>query len=105
MLNIQFDLVQVHEVAQYIWDHNPAVKMWPGGPTSPIDVVNIILEHGKTTAIRNMTNDDDSWTSWSQGGGYLLVFTNDVNDTVEVGVFLDPSIGKQNQYVRLFADN
>lgn len=103
-MRMTYNRYQVMAAAQYIWNYNDAVQRWPSQPRSALDVVEDILAFGRKHGTRNMQRPDSEWTSWSGTGGYMVLFTSDDNDSFNIDVYVDASVGLEGRYVEEFID-
>ena len=109
--NILFCNESLHRAAEYIWNNNPVVTVWPSKPKSVKDVVRDIRETMITTALKNAdvvkqerqlgVKFDEQWCGYIGTGGYYLSFSledygnNDIN--IHIDILVDMSIGVENK--------
>lgn len=107
-VHITYKQASLHEAARFIWERNPAVRHWPSGPQSPVDVLDNIHQLMSKQALANagtlikekkLTLDYSMWCDYTGTGGYYLIFSleseptsADDNIVIHVEILVDPGV-------------
>ena len=109
--NIIFCNESLQKAAEYIWNNNRSVKVWPSKPKSVQDVVKDIRETMITTALKNAdvvkqerrlgVKFDDQWCGYIGTGGYYLSFSHDdygnSDIVIHIDILVDMSVGVEDK--------
>jgi hypothetical protein len=116
---IHYSHTQLQDAAEYLWQNNPYIKLWPDRPASPKAVYDIIRAEAIRHARRNCAAIEyelqtgklsPDWVGSTGTGGYYIIFTTDMQVgehgiVVNFDVLISPALGKEHVYVTELIDN
>jgi len=105
---IRYDLTQLEAAADFIFENNDSVSLWPERVTSAADVQRLIIDfirlHAHQNMIRVKSGNANSWTGCVGTGGYMIIMTTDNDRTVDVEIFVDPAVSNKHSPLRTVSE-
>ena len=104
-MHLHYDRAQVRAAAEYIWQNNSMIHIWPSQPLHAHDVYEHIIELAVQHIKRNLQSD--YWSNWVITGGFVILVSaldEDDNENFEMDVFVDPNVGNTGRYVSEYFD-
>lgn len=102
-MKMRYNLTQVMSVAQFLWNNNPSIELWPVRPRDSMDIFDQILNMARQLGMRNMA-DPENWNTWTGTGGFVILVTSDEDDAFDVEVFVDAAVGRDCRMVEEYID-
>lgn len=102
-MKMRYNLTQVMSVAQFLWNNNPSIGMWPSQPRDSMDIFDQILSMARQQGVLNMA-DPDNWIGSTGTGGFIILITSDEEDAFDVEVYVDAAIGRDCRVVEEYVD-
>jgi len=99
-----YDAEQVMKAAEFIWNNNKHVGLWPSQPQSSMDVMRQMLYTAQKQGMKNMGLPTGQWVGWLGSGGYYMIFTSEGEDQFEVEFLVDANVGGEHRYVEEWID-